>query len=224
MIQAAQAMRNENRLTLRQLLSYEDALKRLMKKPAEELADGAEIEELKARMTKELRGLSWSSVFPKILEKSKELLDFELPELLARVWRKHLELQEYRDKEKHPPDETCLVPLVEHTISSDHEPSVEITLKSKLMDIPSMTVPFKILLSLTLEGVVLKIRDGKIRAFQIGTCKGSGSIGCAGLTLLAFEEKRYALPGSIDFEEGIPIVDPFNEEGTLYHSGHRKTA
>ena len=80
------------------------------------------------------------------------------------------------------------------------------------MDMPPVTIPFKISLTLTLEGVVLKIRNGKILEFQIGACKGSGSMSCAGVTFLDFEEKQYALPGSIDFDEGIPILDLFEEE------------
>jgi hypothetical protein len=121
---------------------------------------------------------------------------------MVKAWNKYRELLKYTDKEKYPPDVSVLVPLAEHTIKSEHKPYIEILINDKSVG----KIDFNINISLTLKGIILKIRDGKIKEIQTGSCKGKGTIKCEDLVILEKETESFSLPGSINLGEGIPIA------------------
>ncbi len=112
-----------------------------------------------------------------------------------------------------PPEATYLVHLAEHTVTSEHNPYIEI----RVDDQPVGRVDFKIKISLTLDNFILKIQNGYIKAIQTGACKGKGTIYCWNLPILERETGPFPLPGNIDLGEGIPIPgrgDRAAEKGT----------
>ena len=70
------------------------------------------------------------------------------------------------------------------------------------------SLEFTITLALKLEGVVLKVRGGKIREISAGRCRGKGTLECAGVALLQKETDPYELPGRVSLGEGIDIPAP----------------
>ena len=70
------------------------------------------------------------------------------------------------------------------------------------------SLEFTITLALKLEGVVLKVRGGKIREISAGRCRGKGTLECAGVALLQKETDAYDLPGRVSLGEGIDIPAP----------------
>lgn len=92
--------------------------------------------------------------------------------------------------------------MAEHTIKSEHKPYIEILINDKSVG----KIDFNINISLTLKGIILKIRDGKIQEIQTGSCKGKGTIKCENFVILEKETESISLPGSINLGEGIPIV------------------
>jgi hypothetical protein len=87
------------------------------------------------------------------------------------------------------------VELAEHTINSEHKPSIDVTLRGvKLKTIaPLVRLGFK------LKRFVLKIRNGGIIELQTSDCEVKGTIKFSGL---AIAEKKLApvkLPSSIPF-------------------------
>ncbi len=160
--------------------------------------------ELKERLAKEVKGIPWGGVLHNIRERFEPLLDVGLPDILAGAWNKYRLLLKYLDKEKYPPEEVILVPLVDHTIQSEHHPHLELLIDEKSIG----KIEFQITLSLTLEGFTLKIQDGKIKEILTGTCKGEGTIKCENAVLVERELAPIRLPGSIDLGEGLPIRFP----------------
>ena len=67
------------------------------------------------------------------------------------------------------------------------------------------TLEFTITLALKLEGVVLKVRGGKIREIAAGRCRGKGSLECAGVALLEKETDSVELPGRVSLGDGVDI-------------------
>lgn len=160
---------------------------------------------IKGRVAR-IPGLSWPLVAREVGAKVNEALDVNLAGIIFSAWKKYQRLQEYRDPAKHPPDETILVPLAEHTIESVHRPHVDIMVNEASIG----RFEFEIRLALRLEGVILTVRGGKIRAIGAGRCRAEGSLKCAGVTVVERQTGNFELPSAIDLGDGVDIPSPFS--------------
>ena len=113
----------------------------------------------------------------KILEKAPELLNIKLKDVLASAWLKHQQVEQCLEQSKKSPDETFLVPLIDHTVTSEHHPQVEISVDGVSLG----KVDFKILLKLELKGIILKIKGDKIEGVKAGSCQCKASLTCEGI-------------------------------------------
>lgn len=190
---------NDSQITLKQFFSLN----------AEELSENGlsivgpqgQTSSLQEMVLKEAKNIKWPGVFSAIVEKIEELLDISITDIMVKAWAKYKTLLKYTDREKYPPDQTVLVPLVEHKIGSEHHPHIDIVIDDK----PFAKIEFQINVELTLKGMVLKIQDGEIKEVRMGSCEGKGSIKCGESVILEKEMKPFSLPSSIDFGDGIPI-------------------
>jgi hypothetical protein len=132
-----------------------------------------------------------------------EVLDIPVLTFLLPAWQKYREIHEFADPGKHPAEETILVSLAEHTVKVEHYPSLQATYRG--VDIPKAKLEFALLGDLTLEGVVLKIQDGKIKAIQSGAVKWSGELLLEKRSILKKESKSHDLTGKLDLGEGIAL-------------------
>ncbi|MEJ2759282.1 MAG: hypothetical protein P8046_12445 [Anaerolineales bacterium] len=149
----------------------------------------------------ELAGVDLPPAFyEKLILKLCEALDLKIGNLLVAGWRKHREIISYRDKEN-PPVGYHTVPLLEHTLVSKHQP----TIQPVFNHVPLAKLTFDVLLKLKLAAGKLYIRDGKIFKAGTGTWTGSGSIEYKGIPILTRETATYDIPGEMDFEPPIPI-------------------
>ncbi len=156
---------------------------------------------LRDRLAKEVKRLPWEGVLHNIRDRFEALLDIGLPDILVGGWNKYRILRKYVDKEKYPPEEVIMIPLVDHTIESEHHPYLEFLVNEESIG----KIEFQITVSLTLEGFTLKIQDGKVKEILTGNCKGKGTIKCENAVLFERELTPIHLPGSIDLGEGLPI-------------------
>ena len=156
---------------------------------------------LREIVAKEAKNIKWPGVFGVIVKKIEELLDIGISDIMVKAWAKYKALLKYTDREKYPPDQTILVPLVEHKIESEHHPHIDIMIDDK----PFAKIEFQIDVELLLKGMVLKIRDGKIKEVNVGSCEGKGSIKCGEYVILEKEMEPFSLPSSVDLGDGIPI-------------------
>lgn len=151
----------------------------------------------------EVANVAWGNVSEELGEQMGKLLDVGLDDILLGGWAKYRHLRQYRDAEKYPPDETILVPLAEHSITSTHEPYIEILVGDRRVG----RITFNIELTLVLEGVVLKVRDGKIWEVKAGRCRGDGRLTTGGVTIAEKETDNIDLPGVIALPEGFEIPE-----------------
>jgi hypothetical protein len=156
---------------------------------------------MKEKIIKEAK-CKWPIAFQIIIEKIADILDIGILDIMVMTWKKYGILLKYADSEKCPPGETFLVPLVDHTIKSEHCPSIEILINGK----PVGKINFHITISLIIEGIILKIQDGKIKEITTGACKGKGCVMCENIVILEKKTLPICLPGSISLGEGIPII------------------
>ena len=138
-----------------------------------------------------------------LVEKTLEAVDIPVLTFLLPAWKKYREIVEFMDLEKHPANEVNLVSLAQHRVKVEHHPYLQVTYRG--VEIPKAKLEFALTGDLTLEGVILKIQNGKIKAIQGGAMKWSGELLLENRSVLKKESKSYALTGKVDLGEGIPL-------------------
>jgi len=179
---------------------------RLEKKHLEEKRSGMEatatFTSLKETLVKEAKDVWWPTAYDTVVDKVDALLNVPLSDIMIGAWKKYSILLKYCDPTKYGPDETFLVPLAEHTITSTHKPYIEVLVNEKEVT----KIHFSITISLMLEGFILKVQDGKIKEIRTGTCQGKGEIQCEGVTIKEKQTESYRFPGVIHLGDGVPIL------------------
>jgi len=191
-------MKTDDTATLLDLFSLETGS--IMGKLSEIEAAG-NIPLLKQAFLEKARGIKWLDAFSEAEQKTGELLDIKITDILVRAWKKYVQLQKYSNKEKYPAEESILVPLSTHEIKSVHHPSLEIFID----DHPLGKMVFDLTVTLKLKGIILKIQDARIKKIRTGECRGMGVFKFGEIVLLKKESEDIPLPGSISLGDGIAL-------------------
>lgn len=153
---------------------------------------------MQERINQEVKGIKWTAAMPDLIPKICDLLEIKVDDVLLAAWKKASELRTVIEKSKQTPEETTYVELAEHTINSEHKPSIDVKLRGAKLK----TIALLVQLGFKLKGFVLKIKNGGIIELQTGDCEVKGTIKFSGLTIA---EKKLA-PIKLPFS--IPIVVP----------------
>lgn len=166
------------------------------------MVDSREFAPVRQRMVQEMKGYPAPPSFDALVVRQlTDLLDIELSHVLIGAWRKRQEIIQYRDREQYPPGEVHVVPLLEHTVTSRHSP----TIQPIINNVPLPKIKFDVVLRLKMKGIMLKILDAKIKEILTGECLGNGSIQFEGVTLVERQTAPVSLPGSIVLKEAMVI-------------------
>ncbi len=191
---------NNAEITLCRIFGYQG--KNVAELKSKALEGVAAVSALKQTIEKGASGIKWPVALGEVVEQVGSLLDVPLGAIISAAWNKYRVLTKYCDPKKYSPDETFLVPLLEHTITSKHRPYIDVLLD----DHPIGRINFAIDVSLTLKGFIAKVQGGRLREIKVGACKMKGTIACEDFPLLEKESDSVDLPGSIDLGEGVPIT------------------
>jgi len=127
------------------------------------------------------------------------LLNVPLMDIVARAWNEGRLFEKYLDPERYDPDEVIAVSLRQHEITSTHQPKIDIVLNGETLD----SIDFELEVKLTLDGVILQVQGGHIRAVRSGSIKGEGTLKCENLIVFHRETETMDLPGSVK----LPLRD-----------------
>jgi len=128
-------------------------------------------------------------------ESIDDVMAVELGEVLDASWKKVAAVRDAIKATRDKPGTTAVVPLLDHRITSTHEPAVELFLGEQRL----CELTFKIALSLQLKGVSLAIADGRIEGVRSGACQGDGEFSMGGRSLIKRKTPELALPGRLSF-------------------------
>lgn len=151
-------------------------------------------------LTAEIKKVKWGILSSDVARKFTELLDVRIVDIMLNAWKKSSTLKQYLEKTSKSKGETMLLPLADHTITSQHSPYVELLKNGKQI----ARITFPIAISLIVEGIVLKIRDGEIAEIRSAQVKGKGEIKCNSVVILKKDLEPLPLPGAIVFDEDEP--------------------
>ena len=157
--------------------------------------------DLKAELAKKSRLIKWDVVSDVLIDRAVEMSDIPLAKILLPAWKKYREIEKFADPQSYPPEDTELVSLVEHTVQSEHKSSLEILFKRVKVKV----IDFSVATELTLQGVVLRIRGGRVMAIEAGSVKGKASLAMESKIVLETPFTPISLPGKIDLGDGVPL-------------------
>jgi len=195
LIQISTLMDNKN-YTLLDFFGRKKDESNLKQLHSKEVIDG-----LKTQLNEECQKHEWKVVWKSIVDHIDKVLKIDIIEIMMRPWKNYGGLSKYKDAQKYPPDRTYIVPLLEHTITSSHNPEIIVELEPLF----KTTIPIAVTVELLLKGFSLEIQAGRITKIYTGECQGSGLVQCMNVTLLRKSMETISLPGVIDLGEGIRI-------------------
>lgn len=153
------------------------------------------------RIGQELKGIKWTAAMPDLVPKICDLLEIKVDDVLLSAWKKAAEIKAVIEKSKQTPEETSYVELAEHTINSEHKPSIDVKLRGAKLK----TIALLVQLGFKLQGFVLKIKNGGIIEMQAGHCEVKGTIKFSGLTIAEKKLAPLKLPFIIPVETSVPM-------------------
>jgi hypothetical protein len=156
---------------------------------------------LKAEIAKKSRLVKWDVVSDVLLDRVVEMSDIPVAKILMAAWKKYREIEQFADPQAYPPEDTELVSLVEHTVESEHKSSLEVLFKGVRVKV----IDFTVATELTVEGVVLRIKGGRVIAIEAGNVKGKASLAMDSRIVVEKPFASIPLPGKIDLGEGVPL-------------------
>jgi hypothetical protein len=142
----------------------------------------------------------WPYVSGELISKLDDLLDNMLQDILPPAWMKLKEISDAIENSKANPEKDILLPLFKHSISDEKYPYVEVVLNQKRL----VTLEFVIQLKLVIDGLQLKIQNGRIKAIESGVCTGKGSLKLKRPALsenITIQLAKVDLPGEVRFSD-----------------------
>ena len=152
----------------------------LSEKLAKSLDASEEAAEIKAALAKSVPGLPLGPIVDGVSKALQDALDVPISSVLGAAWDRARELRaailETRDSDK----AAVLVPLLDHTITSEHRPYVDVVLNGASI----ARLVFPLTLALQIEGAVLRVAKGRMTDVMAGQLTVKATLKFAELVLL----------------------------------------
>lgn len=143
----------------------------------------------------------------RVLVMLREATEVPIPQVLVSAWRRYEPFRKYVDPAAYPPGTESEVPLATHTARSLLEPEVEVLVSGTVV----ATLRFEVEVTLSLEGAVLRIRDGRFVSVRTGDCSVEVEVRFQDHLLVEVGPEEEVIPGELDFGRGLRI-EPFGED------------
>ena len=165
----------------------------LSERLATSLATSEEAAEIKGALAKAVPGLPLGPIVEGVSKGLETALDVPISSMLAGAWDRARELraamQQTRDSEK----EAVLLPLLDHTITSEHRPYVDVVLNGTAI----ARLVFPLTVSFHLEGIVLRIAKGRIADVLAGQMTIKATLKFAEFVLIEKALPPITIPGAL---------------------------
>ena len=145
----------------------------------------------------------WGFIGSKATDAIRDCLNFDVVELLGRGWETAQELHEYKDQHKHPANETSIVTLGKHKMTTAFDTVLVVTVGPKSWDLP-----FTLEMTAHIDTMALSICNAHITGLGSGECSVEAQLKYKQAPLhKAIQSRKVTLPGHHDFKApGLPIV------------------
>jgi hypothetical protein len=149
-----------------------------------------------------IKGIEWKILRKEILKKLIDLLDIEVVKIIVKSWIDNDFFQQINQIKDAQPNETIIIPLAQHTITSTHNPYIEIIYNGKVVH----TINFEVNVDFHFKAVNLSFQNKKLKEISSGECSINGEFLCEKIKFLEAEIKKVNLPGMLNLGDGISIT------------------
>ena len=165
----------------------------LSERLATSLETTEEAAEIKRALAKAVPGLPLGPIIEGVSKGLETALDVPISSMLAGAWDRARELraamQQTRDSEK----DAVLLPLLDHTITSEHRPYVDVVLNGTAI----ARLVFPLTVTFHLEGIVLRIAKGRIADVLAGQMTIKATLKFAEFVLIEKALAPITIPGAL---------------------------
>ena len=165
----------------------------LSERLATSLETSEEAAEIKGALAKAVPGLPLRPIIEGVSKGLETALDVPISSMLAGAWDRARELraamQQTRDSEK----DAVLLPLLDHTITSEHRPYVDVVLNGTA--IARLVFPLEV--TFHLEGIVLRIAKGRIADVLAGQMTIKATLKFSEFVLIEKALPPITIPGAL---------------------------
>jgi hypothetical protein len=155
-----------------------------------------EAAEIKASLENAMPGLPLRPVIEGVCRSLEQALDVPIATMLARAWDRSRELRAAMQQTRDSESASVLVPLLLHTITSEHRPYVDVVLN----ETPVARLVFPLKVAFQLDGIVLRVAHGRIAQVLAGAVKIKATLKFADFVLLERTTPPITIPGSLTLE------------------------
>ena len=153
--------------------------------------------EIKAGLENAVPGLPLRPVIEGVCSSLEEALDVPISSMLARAWDRSRELRAAIQQTRDTDRTAVLVPLLLHTITSEHRPYVDVVLSGA----PIARLVFPLKIAFQLDGFILRVAHGRITNIMSGTLKIKATLKFGEFVLLEKTTPPISVPGSLTIED-----------------------
>ena len=165
----------------------------LSERLATSLETSEEAAEIKRALAKAVPGLPLGPIIEGVSKGLETALDVPISSMLAGAWDRARELRaamkETRDSEK----EAVLLPLLDHTMTSEHRPYVDVVLNGTAI----ARLVFPLTVTFHLEGIVLRIAKGRIADVLAGQMTIKATLKFSEFVLIEKALPPITIPGAL---------------------------
>jgi len=155
------------------------------------LEHGPEANQIKAALAKAAPGLPLGVLLDGIGRAVQEALDVPVTDLLVGAWERARDLRAALETTRQSPAATVMVPLLAHAISSEHRPYVDVVVEG----VPLARLVFPVKVEFRLDGVIVRVHQGRIAEILAGTVKVKGTVKFGDFVLLEKALAPISVPG-----------------------------
>ena len=155
------------------------------------LAHRPEANQIKAALAKAAPGLPLGALLDGVGRAVQDALDVPVTDLLIGAWEHARDLRAALETTRRSPGETALVPLLSHSINSNHRPYVDVVVEG----VPLVHLVFPVKVEFRVEGVVVRVRGGRIAEILSGTVKVKGTVKFDDFVLFEKAMAPISIPG-----------------------------
>ncbi len=129
----------------------------------------------------------------------EEMLSVSIVDVMMGAWRKWEEIKKYTDADGEFSGSKCILPLVEHSITSKHQPSIAVLVN----EAEACSITFDLTLVLSVKGFQLTIQSGRITSVQTGSAALGVVLAFQGHAIWQKTFPELVFPGRIELDEGV---------------------
>jgi hypothetical protein len=156
----------------------------------------------KKQLISRMAETQWRLLPDQMAEHVCGFLEENVVDIFATAWSQFYELKRQARETRDDKKTTMDVALADHDFTYEMEPSVELLLDG----VSVKTIPFRVAMTCTVEGLILGLKQGAVYRVRSGHCNAKAEIRCAGKVVWERPLFGTNLPGELKLTKPLVLA------------------